>query len=235
MGDSSLVWSDGTDMREIRGKAGIKRDRYGVVKFPKSMCGECNNARSQPFDRAYEKFSTYLMNTRVRTSAGIDFEDVYGASWESETLALARYYAKHFGCRMVRSEFPVPSSLRGFLDGAADMPDAQMVLVSTDSVHRVAGKGLTLSPDGVLVDPAVTYFRGYVMAAYVGAVGVRYEWWAEGQGSQEPDGEISQFFHFPTPILNRFTDEEAVMHRVPRKPGLYARFTQRLTRPPDQG
>ncbi|WP_132993678.1 hypothetical protein [Gordonia zhaorongruii] len=228
MGDDTLVWFGDRGMRELRGQGALKRDRYGVVKFQKSMCAVCNNTRSQPFDRAYDKFSDYLTSTRVRILPGIDFEEIYGASWQTDTLDLARYYAKHFGCRMVRSGMPVPKSLRTFLDGADDMPDAHMALVTTDSVHRVAGKGLTLSADFVTVNPERTKFRSYVLAAYVGAVGVRYQWWAEGQKPDEPG---SQFFHFPMPVLNCFKDEKSLFAGVTRKPSWFARFSQWLSRP----
>lgn len=192
------------------------------------MCSTCNNDRSQPFDRAYSRFSDYLDKTWVRILPGIDFEEIYGDSWQNDTFNLARYYAKHFGCRMVRSGLPVPDSLRAFLDGADDMADAHMALVTTDSVHRVAGEGLTMSDDCVWTDPERTEFRGCVMAAYVGSVGVRYQWWAEGQ---KPEGWDSQFFHFPMPVINCFKDEQAVVESRTRRPGWFARFSQWLNRP----
>lgn len=230
MGDDSLIWVGDGDMREIRGKSGIKRDRYGVVKFPKSLCGACNNAHSQPFDRAYSTFSDYLDSTWVRILPGISFDEIYGDTWKKDTLDLARYYAKHFGCRMVRSGLPAPDSLRAFMDGAEDMPDAHMALVTTDSVHRIAGRGLTMSSDFAWTDPERTEFRGCVMAAYVGSVGVRYQWWAEGR---KPEGWDSQFFHFPSPVINCFKDEQALMEGRTRRPGRFARFSQWLNRPSD--
>lgn len=228
MGDDSLVWVGNGGTREIRGKSGIKRDRYGVVKFPKSMCETCNNARSQPFDRAYATFSKYLYSTRVRTQPGISFKEIYGETWKKDTLDLARYYGKHFGCRMARSGLPVPASLREFLEGYEDMPDAHMALVTTDSVHRVADKGLTLSSDFVWTDRERTEFRGYVMAVYVGSVGVRYQWWAEGL---RPKGWDSQFFQFPTPVINCFKDERALMEGKTKRPRWFARFSQWLHSP----
>lgn len=230
MGDDSLIWVGGGDTREIRGKSGIKRDRYGVVKFPKSLCDACNNAHSQPFDRAYSTFSDYLDSTRARILPGIPFDELYGDTWKQDTLDLARYYAKHFGCRMARSDLPVPDSLRTFMDGAEDMPDAHLALVTTDSVHRIAGRGLTMSSDFVRTDPERKEFRGCVMAAYVGSVGVRYEWWA---GGRKPEGWDSQFFHFPSPVINCFKDERALAEGRTRRPGLFARFSQWLNRPSD--
>ena len=228
MGEDSLIWFGDEGIREIRGKSGIKRDRYGVVKFPKSMCDTCNNARSQPFDRSYAIFSRYLASTQVRILPGVSFKEIYGDTWQEDTLNLARYYGKHFGCRMVRSGLPVPTSLREFLDGAENMPDAHMALATTDSVHRIAGKGLSLSSDCVWTDPGLTKYRGYVMAAYVGSVGVRYQWWAEGQ---KPEGWGSQFFQFPMSVINCFKDEEALMQGVTRRQGWFARFSQWLTKP----
>lgn len=231
MGDASLVWvGDGTT-RDIRGKSGIKRDRYGVVKFPKFMCDTCNNAQSQPFDRAYDTFSTYLTSSRVRIMPGVSLGSLYGEPWKEGALNLARYYGKHFGCRMVRSGLPVPASLRAFLDGAEDMPDAHMALVTTDTVHRQAGKGLSMSSDYVTADPDLTHFRSYVMAAYVGSVGVRYQWWA---GGGRPEGWDSQFFHYPSPILNCFRNEEDLMIGQSRRPGWFARFAQWLNDPSDR-
>lgn len=228
MGEDSLVWFGDSAAREIRGKSGIRRDRHGVVKFPKSMCDICNNTRSQPFDRAYDVFATYLASTRVRILPGVSFEELFGESWQKDTLDLARYYGKHFGCRMIRTGLPVPPSLRAFLDGADDMPDAHMALVTTDSVHRRAGNGLTLSSDYATADSNLTCFRSYVMAAHVGSVGVRYQWWAEGQ---KPEGWNSQFFHFPAPVLNCFKNEQDLMVGETRRPGRFARFSQWLNRP----
>lgn len=204
--------------------ATISRDRYGMVKFPKSMCAACNNERSQTFDRAYDIYSTYLATHKMRTKPGIPFERIYGEEWEGKTLDLARYYAKHFGCRMVNTGLPVPGSLRGFMDGASDMVDAQMVLVSTRSVHRTRSS-FGISGDFVWVAKDRSRFVGIVLAAYIGAVGVRYEW----REQRIPDSQRSQFFHYPTPVLNRFVDEGAVAR------GEVGRRKRRLrdTRAPD--
>jgi len=180
MSDGPLLWGDGLAVRELRGKSAITRDRYGVVKFPKSMCGLCNNERSKPFDNAYDVYAKYLNRYSVRLSPSVVFPRVFGENWEPLTLSFARYYAKHFGCRMVRAGLPVPQSLRSFMNGASDMTDAHMALVTTDSVHKRHKKGLWISPDYVTVDNSHTNLTSYVLAAYVGSIGVRYEWRREG-------------------------------------------------------
>jgi len=229
--DDLLLWGeDGGGSREIRGKSGIKRDRYGVVKFPKSLCADCNNHRSQPFDEAYDQFSDYVAsNGWLRKLPGVNFQEIYGADWEAQTLNLARYYGKHFGCRLVRTSVPVPASLRAFLDGATDMPDSHMGLITTDEVHQAYGSGLSISPDCIFVDRAITEITGCTLAAYIGAVGVRYQWCLEGI----PEDERSQFFHYPMPLINCFHTEADVAMGEPRPQGRLARFFQWINKPSD--
>lgn len=228
MGDGkTLMWGDGETQRELRGKSGITRDRYGVVKFPKSMCGNCNNERSKPLDTAYDAYSEYVREHWLRVMPGIDLESIYGSDWPEQALNLARYHAKHFGCRMTRNGIPVPQSLRDFLNGADDMPDAQIAVISTDSIHREYGSGFSISPDLVWTDRDSTRFVSYVMAAYVGSIGVRYEWREGGI----PDEERSQFYRYPYPVINYFRNEVDMAIKRARKPGWFARLLQWANEP----
>jgi hypothetical protein len=92
-------------------------------------------------------------------SRGVNFKRIFGRNWPEPTLSLARYHGKHFGCRMVRTGLPVPDSLRDFLDGTADMPDAHMALITTDTVHQKFAAGLSISPDFAEADKAASQFE----------------------------------------------------------------------------
>ncbi|WP_226367832.1 hypothetical protein [Pseudonocardia sp. ICBG162] len=223
-----LLWGDGEKLHEIRGKSGVNRDRYGVVKFPKSMCEPCNNQYSREFDLAYDKYSVYIESTWVRVAPGFNLHEVYGEGWAKDALNLARYFAKHFGCRMAKDGIPIPASLREFLAGATDMPDARMSIISTDSIHRNYGKGMSISPNYVWTDDDGTRFTGMVAAAYVRSIGVRYEWQVEGI----PDELRSQFFDYPYPVINFFRDDDDMARGITRKPGRFARFMQWANTPP---
>jgi hypothetical protein len=221
-----LLWGDQVgNIREIRGRSGATRDRHRVIKFPKSLCEQCNNRRSKSFDNAYDVYSDYVSRTWLRIMPGVDFLQIFGIDWEAQTVYLARYYGKHFGCRMVRAGLPVPDSLRDFLDGATDMPDAHMALITTDTVHQLYKGGLYISPDFVEADRNLARFVRYVFVAYVGSIGVRYEW-TEGGIS-----ERSQFFHHPHPVINFFEDELAVWEGRTRRPGRFASRLQEANRP----
>lgn len=216
--EDALLWGDGSGTtREIRGKSGVHRDRYGVVKFPKSLCDRCNNVRSKAFDNAYDVFSRLVSTTWLRGMPGVNLERPYGGAWQESVLNLARYYAKHFGCRMVRAGVRVPESLPAFLDGEADMPDAHMAIITTDSVHAAFGRGLSISPDFVECDKELTRFVRCVLVTYIGSIGVRYEWREE-----EFAKGLSQFFHYPHPLINRFADEVAVCEGRTRSAGWLA-------------
>lgn len=234
MGDGHLVWGDSTGRtHEIRGRSGVQRDRNKVVKFPKSLCDRCNNARSQPFDRSYDVFSEYASkHPLTRHLPGVGFREIYGSDWSQDVLNLARYYGKHFGCQMVQTGLPVPESLRIFLDGGVDMTDAHMALITTDSIHKSArSSGFTISAACAFTDPARARVESCVLACYIGSIGVRYAWYQAGLA----DAERSQFFHFPNPLINRFCDEAAVVNGQPRRQGMAARFLQWINAPAAQG
>lgn len=206
--DAEGLLFHGTDAREtlvpLRGRSALRRDRYGLVKFEKSMCGECNNARSQPFDRAYDMYAGAIRRAPHRCKHAVDLRWLYGATWEDDARNLARYFVKHFACRFVRSELLIPRGLRNFLDGDPNLLDVGLNFVRNDSLAWNRS-GLTLSPDTIMLSEDRDHITQVVMAAYTGQMGVRFCW--------VPDAGLvneSQFFNFPLPTVHRFTDTRAV-------------------------
>lgn len=63
------------------------------------------------------------------------------------------------------------------------------------------------------------------MVAYVGSIGVRYEWVEEGFP------ERSQFFQYAHPVINCFEDEIAVCEGRTRRPKWFASLLQWANRP----
>jgi hypothetical protein len=223
--DDMLFWfNDSGNVREVRGRSGVTRDRYGVVKFPKVMCEPCNNRRSKPFDTAYEVYSAHIQaHPELRSRDGVDFVRIFGANWREPVLNVARYYAKHFGCRMAVDGVAVPSGLRSFLDGDDDMPDGHMALVTTTYVLR-RHASLSISPVFVEADKNLTQFSRYVAVAYVESIGVRYEWRLEGIPNR------SQFFHHAHPVINHFDDDEAVAQGQVSRASAHAQIAESLAR-----
>jgi hypothetical protein len=93
-----------------------------LAKFKPTMCAKCNNERSQPFDLAYDSFTSYLDDheRHVLASRSVDLRAVYGTAWEAGRDELLRFLAKHIGCRLAENEIEVPESIRGYLDGGPE-------------------------------------------------------------------------------------------------------------------
>lgn len=100
-----------------------------------------------------------------------------------------------------------------------------MALITTDTVHKLYRGGLSISPDFVDADKNISRFVRYVLVAYVGSIGVRYE------RSEEGFPERSQFFHHPHPVINCFEDEIAVFEGRTRRPRWLASLLQWANRP----
>ncbi len=79
----------------------------------KVLCKDCNNNKTQPFDRAYEKFINYMNENReeIVYKRYIDFSKIYKNNWIDEQLNLFKYLVKSFGCRLSRFDDPVPSDM----------------------------------------------------------------------------------------------------------------------------
>jgi hypothetical protein len=100
-----------------------------LVKFKRTMCAQCNNSRSQPFDQTYDRFVEHLRDRErhILASRSIDLRSVYGPAWEQSRDDLLRYVVKHIGCRLSENEIEVPASFRDFLDGGVQ-PDDELAL-----------------------------------------------------------------------------------------------------------
>src|SRR5205807_8453472 len=84
-----------------------------IANFGKVLCGDCNSARTQPFDRAYEVFSEWVHDTNhhIMTLRHLDFSSIYGTDFEPAVLNLQKYFVKHLGCRLASDHYHIPAGL----------------------------------------------------------------------------------------------------------------------------
>jgi hypothetical protein len=89
------------------------------VKFPPVLCASCNNARSQPFDSAYDAFAEFItqQETQILRVGQFCFSEVYGRTWRTAKENLARYYVKHIGCRLADAGIRVEQPMLDYLNG----------------------------------------------------------------------------------------------------------------------
>ena len=185
-----LVWGDDVRQREVKS---VRKTQD--VRFEPSLCARCNNERSQPFDEAYRSFSEYVWDRpELRRARYIDMASIYGTDWSMRVLDLARYVAKHIGCRLAHERYPIPSSLKLFLDGAPTMPDVHMVLFKSRDHYElytkgvrdgVEARGLWISPSLGGVSPSRQQLTLYSSALIVNFIGIFYRW-EDGCQSTDP-------------------------------------------------
>ncbi|WP_279063764.1 hypothetical protein [Dermabacter hominis] len=105
------------------GYSGVLRSlrKGSAIRWSVNLCAECNNARSQRFDRSYDQFVDYLANNweALMNARRLRWRDIYGRDWRPGATALDQYLVKQFGCMMRTENLAVPSSARAFLDGGA--------------------------------------------------------------------------------------------------------------------
>ncbi|WP_203987191.1 hypothetical protein [Virgisporangium aurantiacum] len=111
--------------------------------------------------------------------------DVYGDDWRVDVLNLARYVAKHIGCRMAHEGYPVPPSIPTFLNGGGRLNDVEMVLFKSRPHYElyrmgmrdgIDSRGLWISPANGAVSRSRQQLSMYSSSLIVNFVGVMYRW-----------------------------------------------------------
>lgn len=124
------------------------------VRWRKNLCGNCNNSKSQPFDRAYDDFEAFLVEHIDVMSAWerLDWQTVYGSDWREKARNLARYFSKQLGCMLATYQLQVPAELVQFLNGADRCPSTWFVLyvnpVAVDFHAQMRGDGFEYGLSG---------------------------------------------------------------------------------------
>jgi hypothetical protein len=103
----------------------MRSNKSSPLKFKPNLCQACNNARSQPFDRAYDRFVSWIFTheEQVLDSRSIDLQAIFSSDWEEAGLNVLRYFAKHICCRIADLVLEgysarLPEDLIAFLNGA---------------------------------------------------------------------------------------------------------------------
>lgn len=88
------------------------------------MCANCNSTRSQPFDRAYDRFVSFLTENEceILQTRRFAWSDIFGPAWTQGQVDTARYWLKHIGTRLASDGRPVPAGIVSFLDGNYSSP-----------------------------------------------------------------------------------------------------------------
>lgn len=94
----------------------IRGIRSDTLKSDALICADCNNRRTQPHDRAWQRLSDFLSKRQgpIRTGHLIKLHKVFPGTVGRSMLNVHLFFAKLFGCIIV--EHKVPIDVKGFSD-----------------------------------------------------------------------------------------------------------------------
>lgn len=83
--------------------------RSSPLKSSALICPYCNNVRTSPHDRAWEKLSEYLRkgNAALRKGSIIKLNRVFPGNTKHSMLNVHLYFVKLFGCAIVEHNIPI--------------------------------------------------------------------------------------------------------------------------------
>lgn len=90
----------------------VRGARAPILKFRPSLCQHCNNARSQPWDRAWEILERGVREAKPPLKAGdrIPLRRIFVSSRNESMIHVHQFFTKLMGCVAVEHNIPLPIS-----------------------------------------------------------------------------------------------------------------------------
>lgn len=88
----------------------------GIVKHGKTICVTCNGNRSQLWDKAYDKFTHFII-TKKADPKFFDFNQIFSTNASENIKNLRNYYIKSLGCTLTDADFILPDNFPDPLTG----------------------------------------------------------------------------------------------------------------------
>lgn len=88
----------------------IKGLRVSLLKFDSPICAGCNNDRTSPHDKAWERLSTFLSgkDKHIRNRKVLNLSAVFPGSVKRSLLDVHLYFVKLFGCIVAERGIAIP-------------------------------------------------------------------------------------------------------------------------------
>jgi hypothetical protein len=113
----------------------VKGVNANIFKSAALLCGQCNNERTQPFDRAWEALSRYLRkHGKLAGGDRIDLSKVFPGSVHKSMLSVHLYFVKLFGCLIAGNSIPIEPFASAIVESA---PHPKVHLALSSYVDRV--------------------------------------------------------------------------------------------------
>lgn len=192
----------------------IKSDRF---KSKAKICNKCNSSITQPYDKAWEKLSTYLRGNfcQISKTGKINLSKVFPGATKQAMLNVHLYFVKLFGCFIV--EHDVPIEITPFANAIKTrLPHMDVYLAFGPRLGSVKNKFAGVTPiDAVNKDGRVVFASWFYI---VGDIAVDVIYSAENEYMQVirnfwhpcQAGKILRLSHFK----HNFSIQEVLRNKV---------------------
>lgn len=95
-----------TDLQRNQKTQGLQSSK---LKYKSRICQKCNNERTQPHDRAWERISSHLRSRRpaIRPGTTIHLGRVFPGAIQNSMRAVHLFFIKQFGCLIAENDIPI--------------------------------------------------------------------------------------------------------------------------------
>ncbi|MGH6636521.1 MAG: hypothetical protein ACRED0_10465 [Gammaproteobacteria bacterium] len=133
-----------TDQKRNHPIGGIKSDK---LKYQALLCARCNNERTQPHDRAWQRLSAYLRERQpaIRPGMLVRLDRAFPGKVSKSMLDVHLFFLKLFGCLIIENKIPIEIGRfsQSILQG---VPHPKVCLALWTGLHHPSIKHVGCSP-----------------------------------------------------------------------------------------
>jgi hypothetical protein len=106
----------------------IQGPNSDIVKFRKTICRNCNAAKSKEMDSDYNLFIEYLKDNEdeIYKSKSFNSSAIFSTEWKEKILSVKRYFVKHICCHLAEVNIEIQKDAIDFLNGSNNLESISM-------------------------------------------------------------------------------------------------------------
>lgn len=123
----------------------VRGIKSNTLKSNALLCARCNNERTQPYDRAWQRLSAYLRSKPpIRCGDLVCLHKIFPGAVKQSMLQVHLFFVKLFGCIIV--EHAVPIEIAGFSAAILEQsPHPNLYIAFSPYVDRLEGRSVGIS------------------------------------------------------------------------------------------
>ncbi len=112
------------------------------LKHDVNFCAKCNSETTQPYDKAYKEFSTYIRNNfkEIKKNRFMNMNLIFGKRKSKEMQKnLFCYFIKCFGCQLDKLGLSIPNEIKYTISSGFDFKNTLKIRIFIDKRENHLG------------------------------------------------------------------------------------------------